>query len=92
MSSSLIVSGGYSLVVSRLLIAVVSLVEDHWCCSMLASVIASYGFSSCGSQVLEHRLISCDPQFSCCVACEKFLDQSFALVGGFFTTEPPGKL
>ena len=47
--------------------------------------------SVCGSQVLEHRLNSCDPQFSCSMACGKFLDQSFALVGGFFTTEPPGK-
>ena len=30
MSSSLVVSGGYSLVVSRVLTAVASLVEEHW--------------------------------------------------------------
>ena len=91
MSSSLVVSGGYSLVVSRVLTAVASLVEEHWRQSTLAAAVATYGFSSCGSQVLEHRLNSCDPQFSCSVARGKFLDQSFALVGGFFTTEPPGK-
>ena len=30
-SSLVVVSGGYSLVVSRILITVASLVEEHWC-------------------------------------------------------------
>ena len=33
------------------------------------------GFSSCGSQTLEHRPRSCGSRLSCSMACEIFLDQ-----------------
>ena len=55
-----------------------------------ASLIAEHGLWSTGSVAVVHR-------FSCSMACGIFPDQgsnpsvSPALVGGFFTTEPPGK-
>ena len=56
---------------------------------MQASIVAAWGLWSTGSVVVAHGL-------SCSVACGIFPDQgsnllSLALVGGFFTTEPPGK-
>ena len=48
-----VASRGYSLVVVHgLLIAVASLVVEH-------GALGQEGFSSCGSQALEHRLNSC---------------------------------
>ena len=73
------------------------------CCSGFSLIVVSGGFSCCGAWALEHRLNSCDQGLSCPVAHETFLDQGWdlpgpgiermspALVGGFFTTEPPGK-
>ena len=73
------------------------------CCSGFSLVVVSGGFSCCRAWALEHRLNSCDQGLSCPVAHGTFLDQGWdlpgpgiermspALVGGFFTTEPPGK-
>ena len=56
-------SRGYSLVVvCRLLIAVASLVAEHRLQSARASVVAAFGFSSCSSWAVEHRLSSCGTQ------------------------------
>ena len=73
------------------------------CCLGFSLVVVSRGFSCCGAWALEHRLNSCDQGLSCPAAHGTFLDQGWnlpgpgiepmspALVGGFFTTEPPGK-
>ena len=56
-----VVSRDYSLEVEHgLLLAVVSPVEEHGLSGMQASAVAAHGLSSCGSQVLEFRLSSCD--------------------------------
>ena len=47
--------------------------------------------SSCSSWALEHRLINCDTQVGCSVACSGVKLSSPALLGGFFITELPGK-
>ena len=49
-------------VVHRLLIAVASLVVEHWALGTRASVVAAFRLSSCGSQALEHRLSGFDAQ------------------------------
>ena len=54
------------------------------------------GFSSCGSQALEHRLSGCGAQAQV-LRGMRYLPRSgiepmsLALAGGFFTTESPGK-
>ena len=59
--SLLLQMGGYSPVaMHQLLIAVASLVQEHWIQSVWASVAEAHGLSSCSSQALEHRLNSCD--------------------------------
>ena len=45
--------------VRGLLIAVASLVAEHWALGAQASVVVSCGLSSCGSWALERRLSSC---------------------------------
>ena len=84
------VSRGYSLtVVHRLLTAVASFVVEH-------RLYRAQGLSSCGSQVLEHRLSGCGAQ-ALLLHSMGLLPRSgikpvsLALAGGFFTTEPPGK-
>ena len=54
------VSGGYSLVaVHRFLIAVASLVPEHWFLGLQASIVVARGLRICSSWALEHRLNSC---------------------------------
>jgi len=84
-----VASGGYFLaVVCRLLTAVGSPVAEHgnW----------GAGFSSCGSQALEHRLNSCGAQpwllqDKWNLARSGTEPVSPALAGRFLITEPPGK-
>ena len=58
--SLVVVSTGYSLAVSRLLlVAVASPVVEHKLKSAWASAIAARGLSSCSSWAPEHRLNSC---------------------------------
>ena len=59
----LVVVPGLSLVVvPGLLIAVASLVAEHWLQGVWASGVAACGLNSCGSRALEHRLNSCVSQ------------------------------
>ena len=58
--------------------------------------LGNEGFSSCGSQALEHRLSTCGAQ--ALLPCSmwdlprsEIAPMSPALAGGFLTTEPPGK-
>ena len=46
-------------VVCGLLIAVASLVAEHWALGARGSVVVARGLRSCGSRALEHRLSSC---------------------------------
>ena len=71
------------------------------CCSgfscCLAWTLGSVGFTSCGSRAVEHRLNSCGPWASLLLSLWDPLrsgikPMSPVLAGGFFTTEPPGKL
>ena len=57
--SLIAVSGDYSLVAVRTLLAVASLVAEHRLCGTQASVGAHGGLSTWGSHALEHRLSSC---------------------------------
>ena len=84
---------GFSLVaVHLLLLAVAPLVAEHRLEGTQTSVAVARGLSSCastGSVAVAHRP-------SCSVTRGIFPDQGSnqcppALVGGFFTTEPPGK-
>ena len=88
--SLVVASGGYSLVVCRLLIAVTSPVETPRLQSRCI------GFSSCSSGALEHSLSSCGAwaKLHCGIRDlpgPGIEPVSPALAGGFFTAEPPGK-
>ena len=91
------VSGAYSLVaLCRLLITGASLVSAHRLQGMQGSVVEAHGLSSCISWALEHRLSSWDAWalLLCCIwhfPGSETEPASPALVGGIFTTEPPGK-
>ena len=95
--SLLTASRGCSLVaVSRLLIAVASLVAEHGLQGAWALVAVARGLSSCGSQALEHRLSSCGTQAQLLrVMWDRprlgMEPMSPALEDIFFTGEPPGK-
>ena len=90
-----VTNGGYSLAVTcRFLIAVASRAVEQ---GSGASVFAPRGLRSCGSRAPEHRLCSRAHGLGCFAACGISPDQvieprSPALAGGFFATEPPGKL
>ena len=56
--SLVVLSGGYSVAVRRLLIVVASRC-GAWALGMQASVVVAHGLSSCGSWSLERRLSSC---------------------------------
>ena len=56
--SLVVLSGGYSVAVRRLLIVVASRC-GAWALGMQASVVVAHGLSSCGSWALERRLSSC---------------------------------
>ena len=61
-----------------------------------ASVVVARGFSSCGSQALEHRLSSCGSRASLLrgmwdLPGPGLEPLSSALIGRFLTTAPPGK-
>jgi len=60
---------------------------------MWASVVAR-GLSSCSSRALEHRLSSCGKWTYLFLNMWDLSESGMspALVGRFFTTEPPGKL
>ena len=82
-------SGGYS----SLWCAGFSL---QWLLLLWSTGFRRTGFSSCGSQALEHRLSSCDAQAS--LLCSMWYlprpglePMSPALAGRFSTTAPPGK-
>ena len=82
--------GGYSLVVVH-----ASLCSGFSSCR--AQALGCMGFRSRGSQALEHKLSSCGawPQLLCSMQDllrSRINPVSHALAGGFFTTEPPGKL
>ena len=57
-----VVPGLSLVVVPRLLIAVASLVAQHWLQGVWASGVAAHGLNSCGSRALEHQLNSCVSQ------------------------------
>ena len=88
-------SGGYSLVVSGLFIAVASLVERRLQ-GMQASVVVAHGLSSCDSQALELRLSSSGAEAQLLHSMWDppglgIESMSPALTIGPFTTNPPGK-
>ena len=63
---------------------------------MQASVAVGYGLSSCSSQAPEHRLSSCGTEVWLLGSMWDLPGPGIepvspVLVGGFFTTEPPGK-
>jgi len=62
-----------------LLIAVASLVAEHWLWGPWASVVLARELSSCGSWALEHKLSGCDVWGNYCVACGNFPDQGLNL-------------
>ena len=73
-----------------------SLVLDPGLQGAQASVVAASGLSSCGSQVLEHRLNSSSTgaKLLCCMwdlPRSQIEPVSPALAGRFFTPEPPTK-
>ena len=91
--SLVVVSGDCS---HGLLIAAASLVAEHRLWVVPASVAAAHGLSTCGSWVLEHWLNSCVQELSGSAACGNLPGSGIepvspALVGGLFTTEPPGE-
>ena len=62
---------------------------------MRASVVVARGFSSCGSQALEHKLSSCGARASLLRGMWDLPGPGLkpvppALAGGFLTTAPPG--
>ena len=82
--------------VCRLLLAVASLVVEHWLWVTRVSVTVVHGLSSCGSRATEHRLNNCGPRaYLPCGTWDLprsgIKPVSPALAGGFFTTEPPRK-
>ena len=82
--------------VCGLLIAVASLVAEHWAPGARASVVVARGLSSCGSRALEPRLSSCGAWAQLLhgmwVLPGPGLEPvSPALAGRFLTTAPPGK-
>ena len=94
---------GFSVVVvCRLLIAVASPVAECGLWGAWALVVEAHrfsscgsGFSTCGSQALEHRFNSygsCGLVASWHVGSSQIRDQTHvSCIGRFFTTEPPGK-
>ena len=86
-------SGGYSLLVCRLLIVAASFVAQVR--GHLGFSICSMWLSSCNFWAPEHRLSSCGTWLSCSEAHGVVQNQGWshvpALAGGFFTTEPRGK-
>ena len=63
----------------------------HW-----TSVAVAYGLNSCSSQALDHRLNSCGQRVSLLPGMRDLPGsgielESPALVGEFFTVEPPGR-
>ena len=62
-----------------LLIAVASLVAEHWPWGPWASVVLARELSSCGSWALEHKLSGCDVWGNYSVACGNFPDQGLNL-------------
>ena len=72
------------------------LYTEHRLQGVQASVVAIYGFSSCGSWALEHRLNSYGEWVQLLHSMWDILRPgiepiSSALASRFFTTEPPGK-
>ena len=90
-------SRGYSLVVVLgFLIAAAALVAEPGLQDVKVSVVVTRGLSSCSSQALEHRLNSCGTWAYLLFGMwdlpgSGIEPMSPALVGKFFTTEPPGK-
>ena len=73
-----------------------SLVSAHRLQGMQGSVVEAHGLSSCISWALDYRLSSWDAWalLLCCIwhfPGSEIEPASPALVGGIFTTEPPGK-
>ena len=73
------------------------LVVEHWLQGSQASVVVTRGLSSCHSRALEHRLHSRGTQAQLPGGMWDFSrlgikPTSPALAGGFFSTEPSGKL
>ena len=88
-------SGGYSVAVCGLLIAVVLLLWSMGSRST-GSVVVACGLSSCGLRALERRLSSCGARaYLLCGMWDLpgpgLEPVSPALTGGFLTTVPPGK-
>ena len=88
--------GSYLVAVPGPFIAAASLVAEHRLWVVPASVAAAHGLSTCGSWVLEHWLNSCVQELSGSAACGNLPGSGIepvspALVGGLFTTEPPGE-
>ena len=88
-------SGGYSVAVCGLLIAVVLLLWSMGSRST-GSVVVARGLSSCGLRALERRLSSCGARaYLLCGMWDLpgpgLEPVSPALTGGFLTTVPPGK-
>ena len=86
-------SGGYSLLVCRLLIVAAYFLhrlQDTWASVFAAcdSVVATFGLQSTGSAVVAHGLAALRHMGSSGIRDGAM---SPALAGGFFTTEPPGK-
>ena len=82
--------------VHRLLIAVASLVAEHGLQAHGLQQLWHMGFSSCGSQALEHRLSSCGTWAQLLhgmwdLPGPGLKPVSPALAGRFLTTAPPGK-
>ena len=82
----LVVVPGLSLVVvPGLLIAVASLVAEHWLQGVWASGVAACGLNSCGSWALEHQLnsrcsIVVSLRLSCSEACGIFPERGWTCV------------
>ena len=90
-------TGSYSQAAACRLIVVASLAAGHGLEGAWASVVAAHELSSCGSWALEHSLSSRGAQAQLLLSMwdlsrSGIKPRSPALAGGFFTTEPPGKL